>query len=125
MARRRTLSISKNALYTSLAALALGVLVVGTRLSAANVVKTVPNSQSFHLIGFGFIWIYAIGFFLLCLWLAWSRFRSVPDEERLAHPVIRKVTLGSLLLSLAIIAFEALLIMISIAGTYLGPLPSF
>ena len=106
MARKRKLPVSKNALCASLAAIAFGVLVVGTRLFVANVVKKHPTTQSYHLIGFAFIWLIAVLSFLTFLCVAWRLFYLLPDEERLAHPSLRKVTFGLLLLALAFIAFE-------------------
>ena len=106
MARRSKQPVSENAFYTALAAIAFAGLAVGTRLSAANVVKKDPTTQGHHLIGFAFIWGIAGVSFLTTLCAAWRMFYLVSEEERLVHPSLRKVTLGFLLLSVAFVAFE-------------------
>jgi len=112
MTRRNKQPVSKNAFYTALAAIAFAVLAVGARLSAAGVAKKDPTTQSFHLIGFGFIYLVAVLCFLVFLCAAWGRFYRVPREERLAHPFLRKVTFGALLLSAAFVVFEVVRIAI-------------
>jgi hypothetical protein len=108
MARGSALSESKNALYTSIAAVSFAALVVGAQCVAASAVKKDPTIQTYHLFGIGVIWLAGFCLFLITLLLAWIRYRSVPHEERAAHPAVREATAISLMLSFLFLAYEAI-----------------
>ena len=89
-----------------MAAFAFASLAVGARLFARSVAAKDPTTQGYHLIGFGYIWYIGIVLFQIFLVLAWCKFRAVPVDERLAHPNIRRITVGVLLSCLLFVVFE-------------------
>ena len=113
--KKAKLSMTKDALYTTIAAFSLAALALSAILFARRVVKKDPTTQSFHLIGFGFIWFAAMGYFVIALFKSWSKFLAVPYEERQGmNMFLRFITLCLLIISSIFLLIQASLFVYSL-----------
>ena len=108
------LSKSRDALYTSIAANCFGILAIGAQSFARSVVKRDPSTQSFHLIGFSFIWLISVLLCIVFTLIAWYKYRDIPLEEKDSYLLIRRMAHLFILFSLGLLVLEAANVILSL-----------